>query len=555
MGDAQRQPLPEGHLWIDGAWQESGTWADGLDPCTGKVAYRYVVAESVDVERAVAAARRAQPAWAALPERDRRAVLRRTLHLVADRIDRIAAVIRRETGKPPGECVGGGELPVALEVLAYYAGRTEGVLRPRRIRLPLRPYFFGKGGMVRRVPLGVVGAITPWNVPFSLAASAVVPALAAGNAVVVKPSEFAPLSVLELARAFADAGLPAGVLNVICGGPETGRALVDAEVDRIIFIGSAGTGRAIARALAERGRRPPVLELGGKDAMIVAADADVAYAAQGAVWGAFSQAGQVCSAVERVYVARSVAPAFIDRVLETTAILAARAGFREQDGMLLSPVASETFGPLISAAARERVHSRVTEAAAGGARVRAGGRIPQGPGFWYPPTVITDTSDGMTIMQEETFGPVLPIAVVADEEEAVTRANASRYGLTASVWTKDLARGRRLGARLQVGMAMVNDHSSVYAMIDSPWGGRGGSGFGRLHGPEALLELTEPAALVTDRVPTPKIWWYPYTPEALVYFRRGNEFLFAGSVRRRLAALVPTIRALLAGRRRPGLGR
>jgi succinate-semialdehyde dehydrogenase/glutarate-semialdehyde dehydrogenase len=287
----------------------------------------------------------------------------------------------------------------------------------------------------------------------------------------------------------------------------------------------------------------------------VAADADVAYAAEGAVWGAFSQAGQVCSAVERVYVARPMAAAFVDRVLEATAVLAARAGFREQDGVLLSPAASETYGPLISAAARERVHGRVMEAAARGARVRAGGRIPEGPGFWYPPTVLTDTSDEMAIMQEETFGPVLPIAVVADEEEAVARANASRFGLTASVWTKDLARGRRLAARLQVGLAMVNDHSSAYGMIDSPWGGRKASGTGRLHGPEALLELTEPAALVTDRVPTPKVWWYPYTPEALAYFRWGNEVLFAGSLRRRLAALGPTVRALLAGRRRPGLAR
>ncbi len=546
--------MREGRLWIGGKWSESGNWAVGQDPCTGEDAYRYAVAGPNDVRQAVAEACRAQPSWAESPWSARRGVLRRALHLMVDRIEEISATIQMETGKPPCEAVGGAEIPVGLECLAYYAAETERVLRPRAIRMRFRPYFFGKSGRVLREPLGVIGAIAPWNLPFSLAMGAIVPALAAGNAVVVKPSELAPLTALEIARAFADAGLPAGVLNVVCGGPETGAALVASEVDRIVFTGSVATGLAVARALAELGRRPPLLELGGKDAMVVCADADIAYTAQGAVWNAFSNSGQLCCSVERVYVVREVAGAFVERALQAAARLTDLAGFVEHEGRLRAPAAHWAFGPLIRESARQRVHRHVTDAVERGARLLTGGRIPEGSGFWYPPTILTGVTDEMLVMREETFGPLLPVVAVADEEEAIARANASPFALTGSVWTRDLKRGKRLAGRMRAGLVMVNEHASAYAMLDCPWGGSGSSGWGRLHGHDALWEVTEACARVTDRVPTPKVWWYPYTHPAYEYFRRGNELLFAGRLRKRLGAVVPTLRALLAGRRQPGLG-
>ncbi|MBM3470511.1 MAG: aldehyde dehydrogenase family protein [Armatimonadetes bacterium] len=546
--------MREARMWIGGEWSESGAWAQGQDPCTGEDAYRYAVAGPNEVRQAVAAARRAQPAWAESPWSTRRGVLRRALHLMVDRIDEISDTILLETGKPPCESVGGAEIPTGLECLAYYAAETERVLRPRAIRTRFRPYFFGKSGRVYRKPLGVIGAITPWNLPFSLAMGAIVPALAAGNAVVVKPSEHAPLTALEIARAFADAGLPAGLLNVVPGGPATGAALVASQTDRIVFIGSVATGASVARALADACRRPPLLELGGKDAMVVCVDADVAYAAQGAVWNAFSNTGQFCCSVERVYVARDVAGAFVDRALQATARLTELAGFVEHAGRLHAPATHWAFGPLISESARQRVHRHVTDAVERGARLLAGGRIPEGPGFWYPPTVLADVTDEMLVMREETFGPVLPVVAVADEEEAVTRSNASPRALTGSVWTRDLKRGRRLADQMRACLAMVNDHASAYAMLDCPWGGSGSSGWGRLHGPDALCEVTEACARVVDRVPTSKVWWYPYTRPAYEYFRRGSELLFAGRLRQRLGAAGPVVRALLAGRRQPGLG-
>jgi succinate-semialdehyde dehydrogenase/glutarate-semialdehyde dehydrogenase len=211
------------------------------------------------------------------------------------------------------------------------------------------------------------------------------------------------------------------------------------------------------------------------------------------------------------------------------------------------------MGPLISDAARQKVHAQVTSAVAEGARLLAGGRIPDGPGFWYPPTVLAEGRDEMAVMQEETFGPVLPVAVCADEEEAIRRANATPFGLTGSVWTRDLQRGRRLATRMQAALVMVNDHSSGYGMMDSPWGGMRASGFGRLHGPDAVWELTEARVMVVDRVPTPKVWWYPYTRAAFEYFRWGNELLFGRGLPRRTRAVLPAVRSLLAGRRQPGL--
>lgn len=546
--------MREGRLWIGGEWTETGKWAEGIDPRTGEVAYRYAVAEPDDVRRAIDVARRAQPAWAASAWPHRRAVLRRTLHRMVDRIDEIASTVMLETGKPACEAVGGAEIPVGLECLDYYAAETERVLRPRAIRMRFRPYFFGKSGRVHREPLGVIGVITPWNLPYSLTMAAIVPALAAGNAVVVKPSEYAPLTVLEIAQAFADAGLPDGLLNVICGGPQTGAALVASAVDRIVFVGSAAVGGAIARSLADGGKRPPVLELGGKDAMVVCADADVPYAAQGAVWSAFSNSGQLCSSVERVYVVREVAGAFIDRVLQATARLTDQAGFVEDGRRLRAPTSQRAFGPLIREFGRQRVHRHVMDAVERRARLLVGGRIPDGPGFWYPPTVLADVTEEMLVLQEETFGPVLSIVTVDNEEEAIARIDTLPYGLTASVWTRHQRRGKRLAARLRAGLVMVNDHAAAYGMLDSPWGGRRASGWGRLHGPDALWEVTEACARVSDRVPTPKVWWYPYTQPAYEYFRRGNEVLYAGRLRQRLRAIPAVVRALLAGRRQPGLG-
>lgn len=553
--------MREGRLWIDGRWRDGAGWADGIDPRTGQVAYRWAVGDAAAVAEAVEAARRAQPGWAASPWRRRREVLVRALQVTLDRLDDIAGTVMLETGKPPCECVGGAEIPVVLELLAYYAHRTPEVLADRAVRIPPRPYFWGKRGWVRRVPLGVVGAITPWNVPLSLTMGLVVPALAAGCAVVIKPSEYAPLTALEVARIFHEAGLPRGLLNVVPGGPDAGRVLVDSDVDRIAFIGSTPTGQAIALRLAQLGRRPPLLELSGKDAMIVCRDADVAYAAQGAVWAGFNNAGQLCCSVERVYVAREVADRFIDEVLRAASRLSAAAGLTAASGpgAPASPGGGDlpphwTFGPLISEAAWQRVHRHVTEAVERGAHLACGGFLPDRPGWWYPPTVLTGVTEDMTVMKEETFGPVLPIAVVDSEEEALERARSSPFGLTGSVWTEDLERGRRLAAAMGAGLVTVNDHASPYGIIDSPWGGVRASGYGRTHGAEALLEFTEVQALVVDRDPTRKVWWYPYTRPAYDYFRWGNVLLFDRSWRRRLAALPRVLRSLLEGRRGAGLG-
>ncbi len=371
----------------------------------------------------------------------------------------------------------------------------------------------------------MIGIISPWNYPFSIPATETLAALVTGNTVVLKASELTPLSALELASLLRDAGVPDDVFQVVVGDGPTGAALVESGIDKLVFTGSVPTGRRIAQAAAAR-LLPVVLELGGKDPMIVLDDADVDVASSGAVWGAFVNAGQACLSVERCYVHRSVYDRFISACAEKTMQL------RVGNGM--DPEID--IGPLIHERQLQTVAQHVEDAESRGARVMAGGeRLTSLGSNFYSPTVLADVNHEMRIMREETFGPVLPIMAFGSDAEAVRLANDSEYGLAASVWTRDRARGESVARQINGGTVMVNDALSCFGISEAPHGGVKASGIGRTHGRYGLEEMVRVKYLDSDRLPgTKKPWWYGDGGQAVSATEGFLDFQFARGIGSRL---------------------
>ncbi|GAB2748409.1 succinic semialdehyde dehydrogenase [Sinomonas soli] len=442
-------------------------------------------ASGAEIDVAVARARAAQKAWAGTPAKARAAVARRFASLVLDRRDEILDVIEAETGKARLAAL--EEAMDASRTAAYYAHTAPGLLRPRR-----------RGGAFpvltqtteRRHPKGVVGVITPWNYPFTLPASDSVPALLAGNAVVIKPDEKTPFTALLTLSLLREAGLPEGVAQVVVGArDEAGPALVEAA-DYIMFTGSSATGRKVAARCGER-LIGFSAELGGKNPLIVLADADVPAAAAGAARACFANAGQLCIGPERIYVHEAVRARFTEAFLGEVGRMRVAAGAGWDAEM----------GSLISEAQLAKVRAHVEDAVAQGARVLAGGgpRPELGP-YFFAPTVLADVPETAVLCREETFGPVVAIYPVASEEEAIARANNSELGLNASLWTR-AARGAELGARLEAGTVNVNEgYTASWSSLSAPMGGWKASGVGRRHGAEGLLKYTEAQTVSVQRL-------------------------------------------------------
>ncbi len=452
------------------------------NPLTGAELGDFPIMGVDEVRGLIDAARRSQVEWAARGSRQRSDALRRIRRLTAERSDEIAQVIRAETGKVLGEAA--FEVVAACDYLDYVARVAPSVLLPRRAGTA---WLAHRRARVSYEPYGVVGAITPWNYPFAINITTVGTAIAAGNAVVLKPSEHSTLTGQLVAELVAGASGLEDLVTVATGDGRTGSALLEAGVDKLAFTGSTATGKKVM-ALAAGSLTPVVMELGGKDAMIVCGDADIERAARGAVWAAFYGCGQLCMSVERAYVFDSVYDEFLQAVKEQARRVRTS---DEREAMI---------GSLIAPFQLEKVTRHVQEARERGARVILGGRPIKGPGYFFQPTVLADVDHDMELMREETFGPVLPIMRVADEEEAVRLANDSEFGLDASVWSRDRAKARRIANKLKAGTVLINDHLINYTIADLPFGGVGHSGFGRVHGIEGLREFVVAKSWVEDRL-------------------------------------------------------
>jgi acyl-CoA reductase-like NAD-dependent aldehyde dehydrogenase len=510
--------------------QIAGRKVSSVNPATGEVLREWECAGETEVFAAVARARAAQAAWAELGVAKRIAVLREFQQKLLQKKSEIAEVITREAGKPLAEALT-TEILVVLDAVRFLIDTAHRLLSEEKLphgNLATRL----KSGRIIREPYGVVGIISPWNYPFSIPATEAMAALVAGNAVVLKPSEFTSLVALELASLLRAAGVPRDIVQVVVGDGATGAALIHAPIDKLIFTGSVATGKRIAGMAAER-LLPVVLELGGKDPMLVLDDADVDVASSAAVWGAFVNAGQTCLSVERCYVHRSLYEAFLNASAEKTKRLRVGPGLDHETDV----------GPMIHDRQLRAVEEHVQDAAARGARVLSGGtRLREVGANFYAPTVLADVTQDMRIMREETFGPVLPVMPFDSDEEAILLANDSQYGLAASIWTRDATRGERLARRIQAGTVMVNDVVSCFGISEAPHGGVKSSGIGRAHGRFGLDEMVRLKYVDIDRMPRmKKVWWYGYGRSFLRQIEGFLDFQFARGAGERFGGLLGSL--------------
>jgi acyl-CoA reductase-like NAD-dependent aldehyde dehydrogenase len=448
-----------------------------LDPATEEVLASVAQSTSSDVRNAVKEAQNSLESWSKTPLSERVAILLSFAQLVESNREELSALVTREQGKILAEAT--AEVADSAHRVRFFCERAPVVLAGETLE------FNDMAARVDHAPVGVVGAIKPWNFPFGIPLWTLVPALLAGNPVVFKPSELTPLVGQRIVELLHEGGVPPGVLHLVQGQDEIGKALAASEVRLIGFVGSQEVGAKIMREAANDMKRLS-LEMGGKDPMLILADAEVEKVSRGAVNGAFKNCGQICCSVERVYVHSSIFQSFVESVVESVRNL--RIGPGMEPGI--------DIGPLVSEAQRERTRSLVEDARNSGARILTGGRRIDREGFFFEPTVVTSVPHSAVMFATETFGPILQIEPFESEDEAVNLANALPFGLTASVWSRDIERAISLANRLQAGTRAVNQNTG--SRVELPWGGVKSSGIGRMLSDEGILEFTE---TITTRVP------------------------------------------------------
>ena len=472
---------------------------ESFNPATGELVGSVATITPDQVQAVVDDVGRIQPAWAELDLATRARYMRRAADVLLDEIDEIADLLVNEQGKPRTEAYT-MELLTTVDALHWIAKAGPKILAEEKVRMS-QAFLISKKGRFTYEPIGVVGVIAPWNYPWTIPFGEVAIALMAGNGVVLKPASLTPLLGEAIRRVFEKAGLPEGLVRVVHGGGAVGDAVARSSVGKVFFTGSVEVGRKVGAVCAES-LKGSVLELGGKDPMIVCADADLGNAVSGAVWGGFANAGQTCSGIERVYVMREVADRFLSGVV------------REAERLPLGdPLEWETaIGPMTSDSQYETVVELIDDAVAAGATKLCGGptEVAGLPGKFIAPTVLTGVTHEMRIMREEIFGPVLPIVVVDSEQEAIDLANDSEFGLGASVWTKDRQKGERIARRLESGMVWINDHSFSHGACQCAWGGVKDSGVGRSHSKFGFYECVNIKMNAWEPGLTRDFWWHPY---------------------------------------------
>jgi acyl-CoA reductase-like NAD-dependent aldehyde dehydrogenase len=499
---------------------------DSFNPATGEKVGQVSTITPDQVQGVVDEVGAIQPAWAELRPSDRAVYIKRAATVLLDRMDEIAELLSAEQGKPISECYT-MELIPSIDALRWVAKEGPKILKAEKVSYP-QPFFKTKRSKFSYEPIGVVGVIAPWNYPWTIPIQEIAIALMCGNGAVLKPASLTPLLGEAIQSVFEDAGLPKGLIRNVHGGGRIGDALTKSNAGKIFFTGSVPVGYKVGEECA-RLMKGCVLELGGKDPMIVLEDANINFAVPGAVWGGFANAGQTCAGIERAYVIREVSEEFIEGVVK------AAAGLKVGDP---SEVDTE-IGPMVSRDQYELVNELVEDAVASGAELRCGGPVEiEGfeSGSFIAPVVLTGVTHEMRIMKEEIFGPVLPIMVVDDEQQALELANDSDFGLGASVWTKDRQRGERIAGRIDSGMVWINDHMFTHGACQCTWGGVKDSGLGHSHSKFGFYECVDIKLITYEPGLTRNFWWHPYD-ETLSDAMKASARLLYGKGGERIDAL------------------
>lgn len=485
-------------------------------PASGELLGEIPIMDKEQIAAAVARARRAQAAWGLLPVEERCDRLLRLRDAIVERADELVEIVTKETGKPRHEALA-HEVLLICDLATWYCRHAPRILASERVDLHLLKH---RKSVIEHVPRGVVGIISPWNYPFSIPMGDVFAALVTGSAAVVKPSEVTPLTMLKAKIIYDTTGLPEDLFQVVVGFGPAGQALIDADVNKIIFTGGVETGRRVAAAAGAR-LIPCVMELGGKAPLVACSDCDLERTARAIVYGGFSNSGQACISVERVYAVAEVYEPLVQRCKELTQKL--RIGDPSRDYV--------DVGAIIFPKQMEIAERHIDDAVSKGAELVVGGQRRPGPGQFFEPTILANCNHEMTVMTQEIFGPIVPFQKVGSEDEALALSNASHLGLNAYVFTKDTKKGERLARRIQAGSVVVNDVLTNYATIEVPFGGVKQSGFGRVHGADALRDMAETKHISLDRFAPPSRdpLWFPYTPKSFHWTMRGVRMLFGGS--------------------------
>ncbi|MEX0993844.1 MAG: aldehyde dehydrogenase family protein [Solirubrobacterales bacterium] len=506
-----------------------------FNPATGELVGSVPTITPDQVQAVVDEVAQVQPLWAQLSLNERGRYMKRVAQALLDHVDEIAGLLTAEQGKARLESYTMEIMPT-IDSLHWVADHGPKILADESIKYT-QPMLKMKKSSFTHEPIGVVGVIAPWNYPWSIPFGEVAIALMAGNGVVLKPASLTPLIGDKIQEIFEKGGLPEGIVRTVHGGGAVGQALVESSAGKIFFTGSVEVGRGVGEACA-RLMKGSVLELGGKDPQIVCSDAKLGNAISGAVWGAFCNAGQTCSSIERSYVAREVADRFIEGVV------------REASALTVGDPASwdTEIGPMVSQDQFELVKELIDDAVASGATLRCGGPR-QVSGFpkanFIAPTVLTEVTHDMRIMKEEIFGPVLPIVTVDSEQQAVELANDSQFGLGASVWTRDREKGERMARQIESGMVWINDHSFTHGACQCSWGGVKDSGLGRSHSKFGFYECVNVKLLTWEPSRTRDIWWHPYDEVAGKAVRSSARLMYGRDGQRGKAlreGLIPLLR-------------
>ena len=498
------------------------------NPATGEIIADFIEDKAEVCVEAVQKCREAQRSWAAVSPAERGKLLMKVRGRIIGRKDELARMISDCTGKTLIDALATEVLPSAVSV-GYYVREGKKFLKPKKLK-GSSILFFNKDSRLYQQPWGVVGIISPWNYPYGIPFHEVFTALVAGNGVVLKlASQAQPLAGL-FSELFAECGLPEHLLTVInVKGREAGRALLDAGINKLFFTGSVAVGKRLMEEAAKT-LTPVSLELGGNDGMIVAADANISRAAEGAVWAGISNCGQSCGGVERIYVHETVYDRFMSVLKEK--IEALRQG-PDTD-------CNTDLGSLTTEKQLETVKAHIAEALGQGAAIAAQSPDYAGNGFFHPAVVLENVNHSMTVMKEETFGPVLAVMKVASEEEAVRLTNDSNLGLTSSVWSKNRKKATGIAERIEAGAITLNDHLMSHGMSETPWGGFKESSIGRSHGQPGLQEMTQPKVIIHDRLHLlPRnIWWHPYSPRIYTGLSGALDAFYSKSPTKRITGLV-----------------